>query len=196
MIRPILVLALLALAACDLGTSEPFVRQTFGFRFESDLGNFEPDGTDLTDPPVTWSIERSMELAEDGEWSVKFHLENVNDAGKIWLERGFQLNPGRTYDVVLAFDFASADFGNVNLWTIIAGASAINPEDADDLTFQEDTGNGASSDVGFVWERKEYRFTVNAGPDGVIWVSIGVWGTSEFTRDYFVDDVDLAFTLQ
>lgn len=182
--------------ACDASTSEPFERRTFGFTFEGDLGDWAADGTDLDDPPVTWSIERSDELAERGEWSVKLFLDNENDAGKIWLERAFALTPGVAYDVEVAFDLASADFGIVNHWRIIAGVSASDPETVDDLSFQDETGNGAEDDVGFVWLPKRYAFqNVVADPDtGVLWVSIGVWGTFETPRTYFIDDVELIFT--
>lgn len=182
--------------ACDASTSEPFVRRSFGFTFESDLGGWAADATDLDDPPVTWSIVRSDELAERGDWSVELFLDNENDAGKIWIERAFELTPGASYDVEVAFDLASADFGIVNRWRIIAGVSAENPEIADDLSFQDETGNGAEDDVGFVWLPKRYAFqNVEADPDtGVLWVSIGVWGTFETPRTYFIDDVELIFT--
>lgn len=162
--------------------------------FETGLDGFTPDGTDLDDPPVDWAVERSNERAASGAWSVRLHLENLNDAGKIWLERAFELEADRTYDVELAFDFGSADWGDINHWTIIAGVSDTDPEDRDDLTFQEDTGNGAGSDVGYVWERKEYGFTAGTGGDGLLWVFLGVWGTSEFGRTYFVDDVVVVIT--
>jgi hypothetical protein len=182
-------------AACGASTDEPFLRQTFGFTFESDLGGWVADGTDLDDPPVTWSVERSDELAERGDWSVRFSLDNLNDAGKIWMERPFELQPGATYDVEAAFDFASADFGDIGLWTIIAGVSEADPETVDDLDFQDETGNGASDDVGHVWGARSYSLgTATAGGNGLLWVALGVWGTFETSRTYFVDDLELTFT--
>ncbi len=180
-------------AGCSVGTSEPFLRQTFGFSFESGF-DWAADGTDLDDPPVIWTVEASQELAERGTGSVKLALENLNDAGKIWMEHAFLLRPGATYDVKVAFDFASADFGDIGLWTIIAGVSPDDPETSEDLTFQDDTGNGAASDVGFLWTGKSYSFTETAGEDGLLYVALGVWGTSEFSRAYFIDDVALVFT--
>lgn len=194
LILGVLSIPLAGLLACE--ADDPFIQQTFGFTFETGLVQWEPDGTDLEDPPVEWSIEISDSIANEREQSVRLHLENFNDAGKIWMERAITLLPRSTYDVTLAFDFASADFGDVNLWTLIAGATNENPEVADDLVFQSDTGNGAGSDQGFVWERKEFRFTVDTGSDGQVWLAIGVWGTSEFTRTYFVDDVAVTATFQ
>lgn len=183
-------------AACDLGTSEPFLQRTFGFTFESDLGQWAADGADLDDPPVTWSIERSDELAERGEWSVRLSLDNLNDAGKIWMERAFELTPGASYDIEAAFDFASADFGDVNLWRVIAGASSVDPETPDDLTFQDETGNGMEEDLGHVWTTRRYQLgTLTANPEtGVLWVALGVWGTFETERTYYIDDLELIFT--
>lgn len=184
-------------AACDVSTSEPFIRRTFGFTFENDIGEWIADATDIDDPPVTWSVERSDQLAEGGEWSVRLSLDNLNDAGKIWMEREFQLTPGLTYEVEVAFDFASADFGDVNLWTIIAGATPADPEIADDLTFQDETGNGADADVGHVWTARRYELgAVTADPEGSIWVALGVWGIFETARTYYIDDVELIFTRQ
>ena len=182
-------------AACGASTDEPFLRHTFGFTFESDLGEWVADGTDLDDPPVTWSVERSDELAERGDWSVRLSLDNLNDAGKIWMERAFELQPNATYDVDVAFDFASADFGEIGLWTVIAGVADTDPETADDLAFQDETGNGASEDLGHVWGTRSYSLGMaNAGDDGLLWVALGVWGTFEVSRTYFVDDLELTFT--
>jgi hypothetical protein len=111
------------------------------------------------------------------------------------MERQFELQPGATYDVEAAFDFASADFGDIGLWTIIAGVSEADPETVDDLDFQDETGNGASDDVGHVWGARSYSLgTATAGRNGLLWVALGVWGTFETTRTYFVDDVQLTFT--
>jgi hypothetical protein len=181
--------------ACDGGTTGPSGQVRFVTGFESGFDGFAPDGADLDDPPVEWSVERSNERAESGAWSVRLQLENLNDAGKIWLERRFDgLEPGRTYDVELSFDFASADFGDINLWTIVAGASGADPEDRDDLVSRDDTGNGADADVGYVWGRKEYALAAETGDGGALWIHLGVWGTSEFGRTYFVDDVEIVIT--
>jgi hypothetical protein len=182
-------------AACGASTDEPFLRRTFGFTFESDLGGWVADGTDLDDPPVTWSVERSDELAERGDWSVRLSLDNLNDAGKIWMERPFELQPGATYDVEVAFDFASADFGEFGLWTIIAGVSAADPETVDDLVFRDETGNGADEDMGHLWGARSYPLgTATTDAEGLLWVALGVWGTFETTRTYFLDDLELTFT--
>lgn len=183
-----IALSLVATIGCD---GEEFARRTFGFTFESSLEPWEIDGTDLDQPPVTWSIERSMERSSAGEWAVQLQLDNVNDAGKIWIEMPVtNLAPFETYEISLAFDFGSSD-GPVNAWRIIAGVSPESPETADDLTFQGST-EVPSGPGDFSFVRKEFTFTSTANATGMIWFSIGVWGTSEFPRTFYIDNVDMA----
>lgn len=59
---------------------------------------------------------------------------------------------------------------------------------AEDLTFREST---ATSQAGFTWVRKEYRFSAVPSTAGELWFAIGVWGTSEFARTYYIDNVEL-----
>jgi hypothetical protein len=161
------------------------------------LAPWTADGTDLGDPPVTWSIERSQDRANGGAWSVRLTLDNLNDQGKIWIEQAVgDLEPSRRYAVRIEFAFASADFGSVNLWRIIAGTSAGDPETAAALVFQDDTGNGSATDVGFRWLDKSYDMEATADASGTMWFVIGVWGTSEFSRTYYVDDVVITLTRQ
>ena len=76
-----------------------------------------------------------------------------------------------------------------------AGVSEADPETVDDLDFQDETGNGASDDVGHVWGARTYPLgTATAGGDGLLWVALGVWGTFETPRAYFIDDVEVTFT--
>ncbi|MGH7566071.1 MAG: hypothetical protein ACREK2_04495 [Gemmatimonadota bacterium] len=189
------VLACTLAAACadDTGTG-PHGVVRFETSFEAGLDVFVADGTDLDDPPVDWSIARSEEEADDGVWSVRLDLDNLNDAGKIWIERPFGLEVGRTYDVELSYAFGTSDFGDINTWTIIAGVAPESPESVEDLTFQGSTTTGEDEDVGVVWLEKNHAFSASVGASGELWVSLGVWGTSEFPRTYYLDDVEIVFT--
>lgn len=180
-------------AACSDDPTGPTDGLVFETSFEAGFDGFVPDGADLDDPPIEWEIERTDERADDGEWSVRLEIENLNDAGKIWIERRVELEPGRVYDVDLSYAFASADFGDINAWTVIAGVTPTDPESADDLPFQGSTANGADDDVGFVWLERSHDLTVTTGTSGEAWLSLGVWGTSEFTRSYHLDDVRISF---
>ncbi len=166
----------------------------FSFSFEDGLQGWYPRGTDLDDPPVEWSITPSQDRATDGASSAKLFLNNLNDAGKIWLERPFRLRPDTTYTVRLRYDFASAAWGDMNLWSIITGAHAKPPQTRDDLVYQGDTGNGSPTDVGFVWMDKSYTLEAATGGDGLLFICIGIWGTWESPGTYYVDDVHVAFT--
>jgi len=190
-----LAVSLAAVAfACADDTTGPDGTIRFATSFETGFDGFTPDGTDLDDPPVQWSIERTDEEADEGDWSVRLDLENLNDAGKIWIERAVDVEPGTAYDVELSYAFGTADFGDINTWTIIAGVSAEDLETSGDLTFQGSTSNGEDQDVGFVWLEKSHAFTATAGPGGELWLALGVWGTSEFSRTYYLDDVEATFT--
>ena len=179
------ILMLAVLTGCN-GTGIP-PSGTLTFSFEDDLEGWVANGTDLDNPPVEWSIERSRDIASDGKTAVRLYLNNMNDAGKIWVERRFYGEPNRVYQVHVEYDFASADWGDMNLWTIITG---VMPEPSKtELLFQGDTGNNATPEEGFVWLRKSYDFSVESGPDGSAYVMIGVWGNWETARTYYVDNV-------
>ena len=140
---------------------------------------------------ISASIDRSTGLARQGAASVRLFMDNLNDMGKIWIERAFNVTPGRTYRVHLAFAFASSDYGAVNHWRIVAGVLTARPSSSDDLTpaYREDTGNGLAAAGGYVWLVKAYDVTVTAHADGRLWALVGVWGTWEGPRAYYVDVV-------
>ena len=148
--------------------------QSHRFSFENGMEEWCPRGTDLDDPPIEWSIERTQEIAWDGNASLKLYLENYNDAGKIWIEQSFDVSPNTRYHVNVRYSFASAAYGDFNLWVIIAGVSSESPQTAEDLTYQGDAGNGADEDVGYVWLDKSYDFRLKSGTDGAIYVFIGI----------------------
>jgi hypothetical protein len=190
----VLTFAVASLIACADDSTGPDGTVRFETSFESGLDGFTPDGTDLDDPPVEWSIERTDEHSDEGSWSVRLDLDNLNDAGKIWLERSFSLEPGAAYDVNVSYAFGTSDFGDFNLWTLITGVTAFDPETVSDLAFQGETGTGEDEDLGVVWLEKSHTFSATASPDGELWVSLGVWGTWETHRTHYFDDVRIVFT--
>jgi hypothetical protein len=182
-----------ALGACSDDITQP-VDQTFAFAFDSGLEAWSANATDTDNPPVTWSIDHTMDMGNDDDGAVELTLDNLNDAGKIWVEREFDsLEPNTTYEVTVSFAFATEDYGTINLWRIIAGVTTDAPEDADDLEFQGETGNGEDEDVGYQWLDKTYTFTAETDAAGELWVSVGIWGTFEVVRTYFVDDLQVRF---
>lgn len=186
----LVILILAILTGCE-GSGIPS-SGTLMFSFEEGMEGWVTNGTDLENPPVEWSIERSKDIASDGNTAVRLYLNNMNDAGKIWIERPFDGEPNRVYQVHVEYDFASADWGDMNLWTIITG---VVPESAKTgLVFQGDTANNAKPEAGFTWLHKSYDFSVESGPEGKVYVLIGVWGTWETARTYYLDNVSISFT--
>ena len=189
---------LAGLVACaDVGTGPGDPPMSYEYWFEDGLGDWAVRAldTELGDGHIEWSIEPSIQLARRGQWSLKYFMNNLNDAGKIWIERPFDVEPNGRYSVRLSYELASRDFGDVNLFRIITG---VLPEPADHRdalvpTYQDQTGNGYDTDVGFRWLNKDYEVTATAGEDGKLYVLIGVWGTWETPRTYYVDDVRITF---
>jgi len=168
------------------------------FSFESDLQGWTTKGIDLVvgGSTVAWSIQRSTDRATEGATSLKFFLDNMTDAGKIWIERPFAVNPNQRYRVNVQYSLATADFGDVNLWSIITGVRNQPAQNRGDLTYHRDTGNGADSDIGFRWLQKSYNFDQTSSADGKLYVDIGVWGTWETPRTYYIDNVRVTLTPQ
>jgi hypothetical protein len=164
----------------------------YTYSFEKDMEGWMANGTDLDNPPVQWSIERSQDMASYGNYSLKLYLDNMNDAGKIWSERTFEVPPDESYHIHIEYDLASSDWGDMNLWTIITGVipatSKVEP------VFQGNTGNNASEESGFIWLHKAYDFNVNPGSEGKLLVMFGVWGTWETARTYYLDNIDIRIT--
>ncbi len=188
---------LLALGGCD--DSDPTLPppgETIAenFAFEDGMEGWYAVATDTLSPPIEWHVEHTAEPSHTGAGAVELFLANYNDAGKIWMERPFDLEAGTTYEVEVDYAFGTTDWGDVNLFTIIAGVHSSPPREAEDLSFQGDTGHGQSQDAGLVWLDKSYSFTATASGAGTLYVALGVWGTWETPRTYFVDDVTVRFT--
>jgi hypothetical protein len=166
---------------------------TATFSFEDTMEGWTPKGTDLDHPDLTWSIEPSEDRATDGKRSLRFALDNVNDAGKIWIERPFAVQPNEFYHVTVQFSFGTQDWGEANLWNIIAGVRTSPAVTRNDLTYQDSTGGG-SRDTGYQWLEKSYDFHLVSGPDGTLYVDIGLWGNWETFRAYYIDNVRITIS--
>lgn len=151
---------------------------------------------------INRSIERSQEMAIDGNTSIKFYMNNINDAGKIWIEKNFTVNPNEDYEVQVNFYFASNDWGDFNLFRIIAGAQATSPQTPEEIVeihynlynkYKEKatTYNSGELDSGYVWTHKNFEFSVTSNEFGIIYVVLGIWGTWETHRTYYIDNVQI-----
>ena len=177
----------------DLGGSST---PAAAFSFENGLQDWTPNATDVSEPPIFWAVTRSQDRATRGSSSLKFEVDNMTDAAKVWVERAFPVRPNTEYRVNVQFSFATADYGDLNHWTIIAGVRTQPAETRDDLTYQGTTANGEPTNTGYKWLEKTYDFEVVSGADGILYVDLGVWGTWEAFRVYYIDDVQITITEQ
>lgn len=190
---------LLTPLACDDDDdpTAPTTPISFQTSFEDGAAGFVADGTDLSDPMVTWSVDRTEAFASDGDASMVLALDNVNDQAKIWMEREIVgLKPDTDYLVELSFDFGSSDWGDVNLWTLFADVTGISPTVWSDFSdaYVTTTANGASEASGVIFDQKTVSMAARTEQDGRLHVSIGIWGTYEVARSYYVDDVGITVT--
>lgn len=185
---------LVALAGCSSLETPAERGAYYFFPFENDLEGWTVRGTDLDNPSVSWSIARSGEMVKGGKSAVSFTLANHNGQAKIWLERPFETEPDQRYRVKIEYAWASADWGEVNLWRLITGVSPKPFRNGQGLVYQGDTGNGLNSAIGHQWLKKSYDFTVRADSEGRVYAAIGVWGTWETERRYFLDNLRVTFT--
>ena len=173
-------------------------RQTLlTFSFEQGMEGWSAAAADTGPPHAPWSIERSGDLAYAGQEAVKFYVANYTDAAKIWMVRPFSGLPGRSYDIEVSYAFATADYGSINHFVLLTGIFETPPTDGPSLTagtVQEDTGNGAHSNVGYRWLRKNARASVQAPANGMLFVVVGIWGTWEGGKTYYLDDVAVQLT--
>jgi hypothetical protein len=165
--------------------------QKYKFSFEDGMQGWVQDGTDLINPPINWSINRTQLIFYNGSYAVQLYLENFNDPGKIWTEHNFSVEPHRNYEIKVSNYFGTYDYGDVNLFNLITGVSTKSPETADDLIYQGDTGHHRDT-KDLVWLQKQFTFQIKTEEKGNIVVFIGVWGTWETTRMYLIDDVNVS----
>lgn len=143
---------------------------------------------------IDWYVVSSDERASNGLSSAKLYMDNMTDAAKIWLERSIKVAPNKNHQVTISFDLASSDYGDVNLFSILANVLPYNPTTRDDVTagvsdgdFPEGTHNGGVQD--FVWLDKSLTKSVTSRDDGMLYFILGIWGTWEGARTYYFDDL-------
>jgi hypothetical protein len=187
------VAALLFCTACSSDSTGPAPLVDERFSFETDLAGWTTHAADVDDGGAVaeWTIERSQLRADDGAWSVRLYQNNLTDAAKTWLARPFTVAPNTMYEVTIAFRFATPDHGAIGNFRLIAGAAPAAPVTGSDLApfFRDETSYGDGPDQGYRWLTKSYTHTVRSGQAGTLVAVIGVWGTFEVTKTYFVDQV-------
>lgn len=179
-----------AAAGCELANPHEY-----NYSFEEGMDSWQPRRADieLGQDTIAWHIRRTDTLASDGTYSLELYIENYNDAGKIWVERALNVESGRHYHISVSYSFASADWGMANLFNLVTGVMRRPPRNAADIVnaVQDNTGNGLDEDSGYAWLKKSFDYEVDSDSSGTIYVFIGVWGTWETPRTYYLDDVTI-----
>jgi hypothetical protein len=166
--------------------------ETYTYSFENNMEGWDSSGIALDTPLIDWVVDVSDDISSDGDYSVMLYLNNITEESAIWIERYYNLKPHCRYNVHVEYDFASADWSNDSLWTIIA--SVLPASSQIKASYQEDTGNGASAEDGFVWLHKSYDFIATTFSSGEIYVNIGVHGLPLTARTYYIDNINITFT--
>ena len=79
--------------------------QSYFYSFENTYSGWDTVGIDLQlgDTTIVWSIHPSDERAVDSSYSLRYYLENYNDAGKIWIQKPFSVEQQSDYIMIIIF---------------------------------------------------------------------------------------------
>lgn len=182
------VFSVLIAASC---TSEPLtihpeVDETYGF--EAGLA-----GWTAVIPPTGGLVivQNSGEMASAGSGALQFLLNDDSGNAAAMVTRAFSVEPDRGYDVEVSFDLATADGPAVQPWTLRFGAGGTEPASAGSVAAAGSTG---SDDDALEFEERTLNATGTAGPDGTLWVTVGVSQETGGSRTYFVDELRVSLT--
>ena len=188
-----LALGLSLLAACSDDSTGPSPVVNDRFTFDANMEGWTARATDVDHEggEVDWEVARSDDQKAQGSHSLEFYQDNLTDAAKVWIEKSYTLEPETEYEVRIDYRLGTKDFGNANLFKNVAGARAAAPQTGADIQAiaRDETGNGATSDVGYRWLSKSYTSTVETDAAGKLYVVVGIWGTWETERSHYVDDL-------
>ncbi|MHB1193781.1 MAG: hypothetical protein ACYC6F_12130 [Longimicrobiales bacterium] len=94
----------------------------------------------------------------------------------------------------MSFDLATSEHSVADAWQLILSARAVPPSSAASLEFQGDTSSGQATTTGIVWAEKHFVFPAQADDEGRLYLSLGIWATSEGTRTYWLDNIRVVLT--
>jgi len=190
---PVLMGFTLLGGVCDPGSVDVFPEIEERFSFENGLDGWAAAASDLGEPPSLWQVSVTGDESFVGVRSASLFLSNDAGQGRVFLRRRFDAIADTDYRVEVSLQLGTSDVGAMNLWSLIGGAFRESPtHGADLLTIGDTGGSGADgvTDGAVDWVARTADFDIRTGPeDGRIWLALGVWGTSPFARDYYVDDV-------
>ncbi|MDP3093781.1 MAG: BsuPI-related putative proteinase inhibitor [bacterium] len=156
--------------------------------FESGLGGWQTDHEIHCEQEIhpclfEWSIERSTEQAQHGNYSLESFLNGINDDGTIWMEKTFPVPQNSTVTIDLSFQLWSEAATPVTQWPVVAYIGTADPELESDFTIVGYTNTVAG------WQAYSHSRNINTGSSSRIWVAFGFGATWEVSRTYFMDSV-------
>lgn len=147
--------------------------------FEQDFDGwtFHTDREDLS------TVERSTEIAFDGDTSVRFLTSGRFDDGTAWLQKTFVLDPLTTYRVNLSWFQTNLFTSDIGRWPVVAYAGTVAPQVESDFT---QVGRDSAAE-GFT--RYGLSRDVTTDTSGELVLAFGVSVVFEVDRAHFFDQV-------
>ncbi|MDY6770394.1 MAG: hypothetical protein SV186_00380 [Candidatus Nanohaloarchaea archaeon] len=130
---------------------------TFSDSFEDGFGEWAGQGqwqtaadvpTDAnTGQPVEWNITTTQRAAHNGNKSVAFLIDGLQDDGTIWLQRDLQLEPGTRYNISLSVS-ALAPVNSFNIVSHVVLYTGTTPPSGETSFPEADTVDRSGSSGG------------------------------------------------
>ena len=193
MVLPLLLAFPFLGGVCDPGTVDVVPELEDRFSFEGGLEGWSVAASGLGEPPQPWQVSVTAAESTDGDQSLRLFLDNRSAQGRAFIRRRVSLVPDTDYRAELTFQWGTRDTGGVGVWNLIAGVGRDEPRSGAGLVTVGDTGSdGVGSQGALQWVDKSATLDFRTAPDdGRMWIAMGLWGTSPFAREYFLDDVVL-----
>ena len=122
---------------------------------------------------------------------MRLSLQDPTGTGAIYVTRRFaDLAENRSYEVEIGFDLGSSD-EPAGAWTLRVGAEPSAPGAGS--TFR-DAGSTAVAGGGLSFEPRSTSLVASTGPDGELWVTVGVAQGGAGDRAYYLDQLRVMLT--
>lgn len=193
----LLALPMVGCEAISQATSPQVTAQEYLFNFENSLSGWSMTGSNVDPDGSHWSIAASQGAAAGGAQAVAFQLDAREEDARIWMEREFMLRSDMTYDVTFDFEFASADWGPGEHWSLMVAAGTGGPLDlGTDAFYAASTANGAVVSDGFRWRSVKLPTSIRTGADGRARIAIGIEGRGDRDATYYLDELGVKFSVR
>ncbi len=158
--------------------------------FEEGFGEWIADSDVPLDPntgeDVFWEVTRTDSVSYSGSYSLNLSIDGRQDDGTVWIERRIAVNPNSNVQVKISFQLYSEFESEANdIAGVCAYLGTYDPEAEADFT-RLGRANQVSG-----WKEYSHMTNLNTGPDGEIWVAVGITVLWETYMSYYIDDVEI-----